>query len=285
MDAAALPLTNKPARSGVDIHPSAIVAPQAILGTNVRIGPFCTVGPDVSIGDGTRLISHVVADGHTAIGADATLYPFCSIGLPPQDLKYKGEPTRTEIGAGTLVREHVTVHRGTLTGHGLTRGGANCMLMSTAHIAHDCQLGDNVIIASNTILGGHVSIDDGAILGGGAAIHQFVRIGRGAMIGGVSGVEADVIPFGTVLGNRARLGGLNVIGLRRRGYDRAAIRELRAVFLELFRSEGIFADRLAELQGQTNPGPLVAEMLAFITAPSKRGLIRASKAVDVEDDS
>ncbi len=282
---AAVPAPPLPIKSGVAIHPSAIVAAGARLGVDVQIGPFCIIGPDVVIGDGARLISHVVADGHTAIGAEATLYPFCSIGMAPQDLKYKGEPTRTEIGARTLVREHVTVHRGTVTGHGLTRVGADCMLMSTAHIAHDCHLGDNVIIASNAILGGHVTIDDGAILGGGAAIHQFVRIGRGAMIGGVSGVEADVIPFGTVLGNRARLGGLNVIGLRRRGYDRAAIRGLRAAFLSLFRSDGVFAERLVELQAEADGGPLVDELLAFIAAPSKRGLIRASRAVDVEDES
>ena len=285
MDAAAFCPNNPPARSGVDIHPSAIVAPKAVLGANVQIGPFCTIGPDVTIGDGVKLISHVVADGHTAIGAGVTIYPFASIGLAPQDLKYKGEPTRTDIGARTLVREHVTVHRGTVTGHGLTRVGADCMLMSTAHIAHDCQIGDHVIIASNAILGGHVSIDDGAILGGGAAVHQFVRIGRGAMIGGISGVEADVIPFGTVLGNRARLGGLNVIGLRRRGYDRTAITGLRAAFLALFRGDGVFADRLAGLRTLPESGPLVDELLAFIDAPSKRGLIRASVAVDVEDDS
>ena len=284
MDAAFSP-NSQPARTGVQIHPSAVVAAGAVLGVDVQIGPFCTIGPDVSIGDRTRLISHAVIDGHTAIGAGATLYPFCSIGMAPQDLKYKGEPTRTEIGARTLVREHVTVHRGTMTGHGLTRVGADCMLMSTAHIAHDCQVGDHVIIASNAILGGHVSIDDGAILGGGAAIHQFVRIGRGAMIGGISGVEADVIPFGTVLGNRARLGGLNVIGLRRRGYDRAAVKGLRAAFLSLFRGDGVFAERLAELQAETDSGPLIEELLAFIAAPSKRGLIRASKAVDVEDES
>jgi UDP-N-acetylglucosamine acyltransferase len=284
MDAAFAP-NRQPLRSGVHIHPSAVVAAGAMLGTGVQIGPFCTIGADVSLGDGVRLLSHVVVDGHTAIGAAATLYPFCSIGMAPQDLKYMGEPTRTEIGARTLVREHVTVHRGTVTGHGLTKVGADCMLMSAAHIAHDCQLGDHVIIASNAILGGHVTIDDGAILGGGAAIHQFVRIGRGAMIGGISGVEADVIPFGTVLGNRARLGGLNVIGLRRRGYDRAAIKGLRAAFLSLFRSEGVFADRLAELQAESGSAPLIDELLAFIAAPSKRGLIRASKAVDVEDES
>jgi len=284
MDAAVAANFSSPAL-GVTIHPSAIVAVGARLGVGVQIGPFCTVGPDVSIGDGTRLMSHVVADGHTAIGAGAMLFPFCSIGMAPQDLKYKGEPTRTEIGARTVVREHATVHRGTVTGHGLTKVGADCMLMSTAHIAHDCQIGDNVIIASNAILGGHVTIDDGAILGGGAAIHQFVRIGRGAMIGGISGVEADVIPFGAVLGNRARLGGLNVIGLRRRGYDRATIKGLRAAFLSLFRSEGVFAERLAELQSEVDDNPLVAELLAFIAAPSKRGLIRASKAVDVEDES
>jgi len=261
------------------IHPTAIVADGARIGQGVRIGPFCTVGPDVTIGDGAQLGSHVVVDGHTLIGEAAQLFPFCTVGLPPQDLKYKGEPTRCEIGPRTLVREHCTIHRGTATGIGTTRMGADCMLMAVVHVAHDCQLGSNVIIANNVVMGGHVHIGDHAVIGGSAALHQFVRIGRAAMIGGVSGVEGDVIPFGTVIGNRARLSGLNVVGLKRRGFDHSAVQTLRAAFKVLFRDSGVFATRLAETRQRFGSAPLVAEVLAFIDAPSKRGLIRAEKLV------
>ena len=220
-------------------------------------------------------MSHVVVDGHTRIGPDVVLYPFCTVGLAPQDLKYAGQPTRCEIGARTQVREHCTIHRGTVTGKGITRVGADCLLMAVAHVAHDCTLGDHVIIANNVVMGGHVSIADHAVIGGAAAIHQFVRIGRAAMIGGVSGVEADVIPFGSVIGNRARLAGLNVIGLKRRGFDKAQIQLLHNAFRDLFRHEGVFAQRLAAVRARYGDEALVAEVLAFIDAPSHRGLIRA----------
>jgi UDP-N-acetylglucosamine acyltransferase len=265
-------------RRGVDIHPTAIVADDAELGIDVSIGPFCTVGPDVVIGDRARLVSHVVVNGHTQIGADAVLFPFCTVGLPPQDLKYKGEPTRCEIGARTQIREHCTIHRGTVTGVGTTRVGADCLLMAVVHVAHDCQLGDHVIVANNVVMGGHVRIGDHAVIGGAAALHQYVRIGRAAMIGGVSGVEGDVIPFGSVIGNRARLAGLNVIGLKRRGFDKAQIQVLRAAFRVLFRDSGVFAARLADTRLRHGADPLVAEVLAFIDAPSHRGLIRAGRA-------
>ena len=189
----------------------------------------------------------MVVDGHTRIGAGVQLYPFCTVGLPPQDLKYRGEPTPCEIGPRTIVREHVTVHRGTVTGSRLTRVGADCLLMAVVHVAHDCAIGDGVIIANNVVMGGHVTIGDSAVIGGSAAIHQFVRIGRGAMVGGMSGVEADVIPFGSVLGNRARLAGLNLVGLKRQrhGARGADPDRLRAAFRMLFRGESAFAGRLA----------------------------------------
>src|SRR3954471_10548595 len=201
MDAMSDTLALLPA--GVDIHPTAIVARGAELGAGVRIGPYCTVGANVVIEDGVELVSHVVVDGHTRIGEDVVLYPFCTVGMAPQDLKYQGQPTRCEIGARTQIREHCTIHRGTVTGKGITRVGADCLLMAVAHVAHDCTLGSHVILANNVVMGGHVSIADHAVIGGSAAIHQYVRIGRAAMIGGVSGVEADVIPFGSVIGNRA----------------------------------------------------------------------------------
>jgi UDP-N-acetylglucosamine acyltransferase len=257
------------------IHPTAIVSHGAEIGPGVEIGPFCTVGPDVVIEAGAKLISHVVVEGLTRIGEAAKLFPFCTVGMAPQDLKYKNEPTRCEIGARTLVREHCTIHRGTATGIGVTRVGADCMLMNVVHVAHDCQLGNNVIVANNVVMGGHVSIGDHAVVGGAAAIHQFVRIGRAAMIGGVSGVEGDVIPFGSVIGNRARLAALNVIGLRRRGFDKAAIQRLHIAFKVLYGKQGVFAQRLQETRARFGDDTLVAEMLAFIDAPSERGLIRA----------
>lgn len=257
------------------VHPTAIVAHGAELGPGVQIGPFCTVGPDVVIEAGAKLVSHVVVEGHTRIGQDAQLFPFCTVGLAPQDMKYKNEPTRCEIGPRTLIREHCTIHRGTVTGVGTTRVGADCMLMAVVHVAHDCQLGNNVIIANNAVMGGHVTIDDFAVVGGAAAIHQFVRIGRAAMIGGVSGVEGDVIPFGSVIGNRARLAALNVIGLKRRGFSKAAIQRLHIAFKTLYSKEGVFAQRLEATRARFGADPLVAEVLAFIDAPSHRGLIRA----------
>ena len=257
------------------IHPTAVVDDGARLGAGVRVGPFCVIGAGAEIGDGADLVSHVVIDGDTVIGAEARLYPFVTVGMAPQDLKYRGEPTRTEIGARTVLREHCTVHRGTVTGSGVTRVGADCLLMAVVHVAHDCDIGNGVIIANNVVMGGHVEIADRAIIGGAAALHQFVRIGTGAMVGGVSGVEADVIPYGSVLGNRARLAGLNLVGLKRRGLDKPALHTIRNAFNTLFHGEGVFAERLAEVRaGAMND--YVREILAFIDAPSRRGLIRAT---------
>jgi UDP-N-acetylglucosamine acyltransferase len=271
----AMPDTIALRAAGTVIHPTAIVAPGAKFGVGVRVGPYCTVGGDVVIEDRAELVSHVVVDGHTRIGPDVILYPFCTIGLAPQDLKYAGQPTRCEIGARAQIREHCTIHRGTVTGKGITRIGADCLLMAVAHVAHDCTLGNHVIVANNVVMGGHVSIADHAVIGGAAAIHQFVRIGRAAMIGGVSGVEADVIPFGSVIGNRARLVGLNVIGLKRRGFDKAQIQLLHGAFRDLFRRQGVFATRLAAVRASYGSEALIAEVLEFIDAPSHRGLIRA----------
>ncbi len=270
---------------GARVHPSAIVAPGARLGDGAEIGPWCSVGPDVVIEAGVRLVSHVVVDGDTQVGAGAVLYPFCTVGLPPQDLKYRGEPTRTVIGPRTQIREHCTIHRGTVTGTGVTRVGADCLLMAVVHVAHDCALGDGVIVANNVVMGGHVTIGDGAVIGGATALHQFVRIGRAAMVGGASGVEADVIPFGTVMGNRARLTGLNVVGLKRRGVDRAGLHRLRAAFRLLFAAEGeggtVFASRLEAARAMADD-ELVAEMLAFIDVPSRRGLVRSTARLEDE---
>lgn len=262
------------------IHPSSVVADGARIGAGVHIGPFCTIGPEVSIGAGARLISHVVVDGRTVLGEQVTVYPFATVGMAPQDLKYKDEPTATEIGPRSVIREHCTIHRGTVTGTGITRVGAGCLLMAVVHVAHDCDIGDGVVIANNVVMGGHVEIGDRAIIGGASAIHQFVRVGTGAMVGGVSGVEADVIPYGSVVGNRARLAGLNIIGLKRRGLDHAALHKLRGVFNVLFRNQDVsgtvFAERLATVREAHRDDALISDILTFIGAPSKRGLIRTT---------
>lgn len=265
------------------IHPLALVEPGAVIGAGAQIGPWCHVGPQVRIGAFARLVSHVVVDGETVIGDNVVLYPFCTVGLAPQDLKYKGEATRCEIGPRTQVREHCTIHRGTVTGSGITRVGADNLLMAVVHVAHDCDIGDGVVIANNVVMGGHVTIGERAVIGGAAALHQFVRIGRGAMVGGVSGVEADVIPFGSVIGNRARLAGLNVIGLRRRGADRATVHAIRSAVRALFTGPGVFADRVEAVRAEYGDHPFVAEVLAFIDTPSRRGLIRADLATEEPD--
>ncbi len=270
-------------RRPADIHPTALVAQQAVIEAGASIGPWCQIGPNVVIERGARLHAHVVVDGHTRIGAEAELYPFCTVGLAPQDLKYRGQPTSCEIGPRTQIREHCTIHRGTVTGVGVTRVGADCLVMAVAHVAHDCQIGNNVIIANNVVMGGHVQIADQAVIGGVAALHQYVRIGRGAIIGGATGVGGDVIPFGAVIGNRGRLVGLNVVGLKRRGTPSDVVRKLRAVYLSLFRDEGIFATRLAETRRRHGEDMLVREIMEFIDAPSHRGLIRATLRWEGDD--
>jgi UDP-N-acetylglucosamine acyltransferase len=269
-----------------EIAPSAIVSPEAVIGPGCRIGPFCTVGPGAVLEAGVELTSHVVIDGLTHLGAGVKVGPFSTIGMPPQDLKYKGQPTRVEIGPRTQLREHVTIHRGSIGGDGATRVGADCLLMVGTHVAHDCQVGDRVIMANGAGLAGHVQVGDTVFVGGGSAVHQFVRIGRQSVIGGVTGVERDVIPYGSVMGNRARLIGLNLIGLRRRGFTRPQIHALRAAFRSLFRTPGLFEDRIAATEAAFPNDPLVAEVLAFIGAESKRGLCRAGRDPDgAEDDA
>lgn len=267
-----------------EIAPTAVVSPAAILGPSCRIGPYCVVGAGAVLEEGVELASHVVIEGEVRLGAGVKVFPFATIGLPPQDLKYRGQPTRVEIGPRTQIREHVTIHRGSVGGEGVTRIGADCLLMVGAHVAHDCTLGDRVILANNVLLAGHVTIGDTVFVGGGAAVHQFVRIGRHAVIGGVTGVEADVIPYGSAMGNRARLVGLNLIGLKRRGFSRAEIHTLRAAFRSLFRSPGLFEERVAATEAAFGSDPRVAEILAFIRADSRRGLCRAGRPPEAEEE-
>ncbi|MBO1074286.1 acyl-ACP--UDP-N-acetylglucosamine O-acyltransferase [Roseomonas marmotae] len=267
------------------IHPTAVVAEGARIGPGCRIGPWCVISSDAVLEEGVTLTSHVVIDGQVHLGAGVQVMSFASIGLPPQDLKYRGEPTRVEIGPRTIIREHATIHRGSVGGHGVTRVGADCLIMCVAHIGHDCVLDHHVILANNVMLGGHVQIGDTVFVGGGAAIHQFVRIGRQVVVGGMSGVEGDVIPFGAVMGNRARLTGLNLIGLKRRGFPRSQINTLRAAYRALFRSPGVFDDRVAGVEAQHGADPVVQEILAFVRADSHRGLCRAGREVVEDEDT
>ncbi|WP_298284099.1 acyl-ACP--UDP-N-acetylglucosamine O-acyltransferase [Acidocella sp.] len=255
------------------IHPSAIVAPGAQIGQGVKIGPFCTVGPEVVLEDGVELVSHVAVDGRTRIGAAAKLFPFCTVGFEPQDLKYKGEPTETVIGARTQIREHASIHRGTVTGTGITKVGADCLLMATVHVAHDCTLGDGVIISNNVALGGHVEVGDRAVIGGNAALLQFVRVGQGAMVSGLTGVTRDVIPYARVFGPRAELLGLNIIGLRRRGLEKSRLARVNAAFKFLFTGPGVFAERVEATRGQYADEAYVQEILDFIAMPSRHGIL------------
>ena len=255
------------------IHPSASIAPGAVLGSGVKIGPFCTLGPQVVLGDGVELVSHVVLDGRTQLGAGVKLYPFCTVGLAPQDLKYRGEETETAIGPRTQIREHASIHRGTVTGAGITRIGADCLLMASVHVAHDCVVGDSVIMSNNVVLGGHVEVGERAIIGGAAALLQFVRVGAGAMVGGLTGVTRDVTPYCRVFGPRAEVLGLNIIGLRRRGLEKAQLHLISAAYKFIFTGPGVFADRLVAARAQFGADPYVGEMLDFMTNPSRHGII------------
>ena len=254
------------------IHPTALVANGAELGADVKIGPYCIVGDFVKLSDGVELISHVVVEGITRVGTNTRIFPFASIGHQPQDLKYAGEPSELTIGCNNVIREHVTMNPGTEGGGLLTNVGNNCLFMMGAHVAHDCNIKDNVILVNNATLGGHVEIDEWAIIGGLSAVHQFVRIGKHSMIGGMSGIENDVIPYGSVIGNRARLQGLNVVGLKRRNFDRETIHGMRSAYRLMFAPEGTLAERLddvAELMGDIEP---VMEIVNFIRADSSRSI-------------
>jgi UDP-N-acetylglucosamine acyltransferase len=267
------------------IHPTALVAEGAVIGAGVKIGPFCTVGPQAVLEDGVELVSHVVVDGRTRIGANARLFPFCTVGVEPQDLKYKGEDTETIIGPRTHIREHCSIHRGTVTGTGVTRIGADCLLMAVVHVAHDCEIGDGVVISNNVVMGGHVEIGNRAVVGGSSALLQFVRIGAGAMVGGVTGVSNDVAPYCFAFGPRAQLVGLNVIGLRRRGIDKAQLHLIRAAYRFIFSGPGVFADRVIAARQDYGQDPYVAEMLDFMATPGRHGLLTTVARATGEGDA
>lgn len=254
-----------------EIHPSAVVDPKAEL-EDVYVGPFCQVDAGVCIGRGSRLESHVVVTGRTTLGEGCRVFPFACLGHRPQDLKFRGEESDLIIGSNNQIREHVTMHPGTGHGGGTTRIGDDGLFMVGVHIAHDCQVGNGVIMANNATLAGHVELQDFAFLGGLSAVHQFVRIGRQAMIGGLAGVEADVIPYGMVLGNRAYLNGLNIIGMKRRGVERDEIQNLRNAYRALFMTDGTFADRLCEVADHYKAYPHVIEVIDFIRTGDNRSI-------------
>lgn len=255
------------------IHPTAIVADGARVGTGSSIGPYTIVGPEVEIGRDCDIGSHAVLDGLTKLGNGNKVFPFASIGAPPQDLKYAGQPTRVEIGDRNVFREGVTVHRGTAGGGGLTRIGSDGLYMAYSHVAHDCIIGDHVVMANGALLAGHVRIDDYAIVGGLAAIHQHARIGESAMLAGGAMVVMDVVPFCIAVGDRAKLAGPNVVGLKRRGFDDGVVRSIRNAYRVLFRSKLRLEDAAARLRAEEPDCPEVAKMLGFIEG-SERGICR-----------
>lgn len=255
------------------IHPSAVVDSSATVAETASIGPFCLIGPNVTLGENVRLHSHVVVEGRTSIGDGTEIFPFASIGHAPQDLKYKGEPSQLVIGSNCKIREHVTMNPGTEGGGMRTSVGDNCLFMASSHVAHDCKVGNNVIMANNATLAGHVEIGDFAIIGGLAAIQQFVRVGPHAMIGGMSGIVNDVIPYGLVAGAHASLSGLNLVGLRRRGFAREEIHALRQAYEVLFGEGGTIAERLDQVEAAMGETPTVRGMIDFARVSSNRGLL------------
>ena len=254
------------------IHPLACVDAAAHIADDVEIGPFCVISSDVSIAAGCSLSAHVHVTGHTEIGTRTSVHSFAALGGPPQSLGYRGGPTRLIIGANCRIREGVTVSTGTEDGGGITRVGDNCFLMAGSHVAHDCVVGNNVIFANNAVLGGHVHVGDDVVFGGQAAVRQFCRVGDGAMIVGVSGVRADVIPFGLASGPLAHLVGLNAVGLRRRGISREQIHNLRRGYQALFAGAGVFRDRVDQVAEEFAEDPLVQRVIAFIRAGGNRAL-------------
>lgn len=255
-----------------NIHPTAVVDKSAKIGRDVVIGPFCCIGPQVTLADKVVLKSHIVIEGITTIGSGTVIFPFASLGLQPQDLKYGGEASTLSVGGRNIIREYVTMNPGTEGGGMETVVGDDNLFMIGAHIAHDCRIGSHVIMANNATLAGHVIVEDYAIIGGLAAVHQFCRIGRHAMIGGMSGVEHDVIPYGSVVGGRAWLSGLNLVGLKRRGFTKEDIQNLRLAYRMLFNDERVMSERIGEVADRFAEVEAIMDVVEFMRAQSSRGL-------------
>ena len=254
------------------IHSTAQVDPSAELADGVEIGAWSIVGPRVRLGEGARIASHVVVQQDVSVGPGSTIHPFCLIGGDPQHGGYKGEPVALEIGENTVVREHCTFNRGTPGDRKLTTIGSNGLFMTGAHVGHDAVVGDHVTFANHATLGGHTRIGDRVFLGGLCAVHQFGRVGQGAIVGGLAAVTRDVIPYGSAWGNHARLHGLNLIGLKRKGYGKDEVRRMLAVFRDLFEGAGVFADRLDRVEASHADLPEILEITAFIRQGAKRPL-------------
>jgi UDP-N-acetylglucosamine acyltransferase len=253
-----------------NIHPTAIVEDGAKLGADVKIGPFCHIGSEVEIGDGGELHSHVVIAGRTDIGARAQIYPFASLGHPPQDLKFKGEKSTLSIGADCIIREGVTMNPGTEGGGMKTVVGDKCAFLAQAHVGHDCIVGSNVILSNNVMLAGHVTVGDYVIMGGGAAVAQFHRVGRHAFVGGITGVRGDLIPYGLAIGDWAHLEGLNLVGLKRREFDRDAVNALRRAYRQLFAAEGNLTERMNDVAEEFAGIAIVQEVVDFLRSTGER---------------
>lgn len=255
-----------------NVHSTAIVDPGARLGSQVEVGPFCVIGPEVSVGDGCQLHSHVVVHGRTSLGANCQVFPFASLGHQPQDLKFKGEQSRLVIGDRNVIREGVTMNPGTEGGGLVTQIGSDCLFMAYAHVAHDCRIGDHVILANAATLGGHCEVGEHAILGGLSAAHQFVRIGAYGFLGGLSGADLDIIPFGMQIGIRSGLAGLNLVGMKRQGFAREEIQDLRKAYKLLFAGEGTLAERTAAVADGFPDSACVKRVVDFIRADTSRSL-------------
>jgi len=260
------------------IDPTARIESGALIGRDVLIGPYCVIGSKVVLSDGCRLAGHVHVAGHTTIGPRTVIYPFASLGTPPQSVRYRGGPTRLVVGADCDIREGVTMNTGTEDDRGVTEVGDRCLLMVGSHVGHDCKVGNDVTFANNVVLGGHVTVGDFVVFGGQAAVRQFVRIGEGAMVVGMSGVRADVIPFGLVQGPLADLVGLNVVGMRRRGWTKTDIHRLRKAYDAIFFGAGTFRERLDEVATRCGDDPLIAGVTAFIRAGSRPLTIAVRRA-------
>lgn len=260
-------------QSPMQIHPTAVISPQAQIGNDCSIGPYVIIGDEVTLGDRVQLDGHCVIDGHTRIGDETHVYPFVSIGLPPQDLKYQGEPTETQVGRRNRIREFVTIHRGTTGGGGLTKTGDDCFIMAQAHIAHDCLIGNNVIMANAATLAGHVIVEDGANIGAYSGVHQFCRVGREAYVGGYSVVVKDALPFALTVGNHASCYGLNKVGVRRQGYSRETIAALHHAFHLLLSSKLNTTQALTRIREEIRDSNEVEALVHFIET-SKRGVVK-----------
>ncbi|MEO5366888.1 MAG: acyl-ACP--UDP-N-acetylglucosamine O-acyltransferase [Magnetococcus sp. WYHC-3] len=256
-----------------NLHPTAVIDSRAQLADDVQVGPYAVIGPDVILDAGVTIAAHAVIEGRTRIGSGSVVSSFAAIGGPPQDIHYHNEPTRVEIGERCAIREYVTINRGTVKGGGLTRVGNDCMIMAYAHVAHDCRVGDHVIMANGATLAGHVELQEFAVIGGLTAIHQFARVGRNAFIGGASAVSMDVIPFASAAGNRAKITGVNVVGLRRNGFSEETIKAVRHAHRLIFRSKLRLEDATEEVERQLGDVPEVQFILEFMGS-SQRGLCR-----------